>query len=149
MEDFQEELSRVRNREITLKEEPNDLQGTREIERVVKEIESSSEDLVYVVNDISSFTKIFSLLKERYYCKVFSIDEAYKRPLSHHTLVPKHEAAEARDIPDKNLPRILHSDIVCRWHGWRCLTIVKITREGGNVHYRHLYCDAQCPICDF
>lgn len=149
MEDFQEELSRVRGKEITLKEEPNDLQGTKEIERVVKEIESSSEDLVYVVNDISSFTKIFSSLKERYYCKVFSIDEAYKRPLSHRTLVPKHQAAEEKDIFGKNLPRILHSDIVCRWYGWRCLTVVKITREGGNVHYRHLYCDGECPICDF
>lgn len=111
--------------------------GIKNINEIIEDMETNEIDRGVIVSSgvLSSFGK--QLLTENKNIQLFHEDELSFN-ITHHELVPQHiivskeEAKEIRkkySITDKQFPRILHTDPVCRYHGGCPGDLFKIFRE--------------------
>jgi DNA-directed RNA polymerase I, II, and III subunit RPABC1 len=111
---------------------------------------SVNNTIIVVKDSITPFAKqsIQSEIKEPMVIEIFTEPELYI-DISEHSLVPKHElltkeekdlVLKKYDIKEKQLPKILISDKISKYYGFKKLDLVKITRlsetGGYYVYYR-------------
>lgn len=108
------------------------------------------ENTVYIIQERNTFDGFFRAIvkeDEENASFVFHTEEILYCPMDN-ILVPEHELLEDLNeiaiYREKKLPRILFEDIVARWYGWGCNSIIKIKRKDGSIYYRHLYCSNAC-----
>jgi len=126
--------------------------GKGTIRSLIEEIAEMSDE-IFVVRNEDVFDKVFENIAEHCYTRVFLEDELILCPIDNE-MVPKHEIASLDEVKEllalcgkKKLPRILFKDPIVRWNGWKCNSIIKITRKNGEIYYRHLYCsDIDCSF---
>ncbi len=92
--------------------------------------------IIIVKDNITPFAKyeIDSLVD--YHIEIFKESELIN-DITEHELVPKHEKISEEEknmifkkynITEKQLPYILHSDVICKFYGFEKSNIIKITR---------------------
>lgn len=88
--------------------------------------------------------ELLNAIQPRNYSKVFFVDELLAYPVGNH-LVPRHKLCTDEMVADllgrfsitvDALPRILLSDTIVRWYGWKVGDVIKVTRANGDDYYR-------------
>lgn len=121
--------------------------GIKNINEIIEDMDTNEIDRGVIVSSgvLSSFGK--QLLTENKNIQLFHEDELSFN-ITHHELVPQHiivskeEAKEIRkkySISDKQFPRILQNDPVCRYHGGYpgdLFKIYRVTNDSKSITYR-------------
>lgn len=121
---------------------------TRSINSLLRRIEG--EDTIFVFKNEKTFSIVEQKVEEHNLPKVFLRDELILCPMENN-MVPHHTIMSEDDITCKlqyhnsyQLPRILFSDPIVRWNGWKCGSYIEISRGDDKKYYRHLYCSKRC-----
>lgn len=121
--------------------------GIKNINEIIEDMETNQIDRGIIVSSsvLSSFGK--QLLTENKNIQLFHEDELSFN-ITHHELVPQHiivSKSEAKEImrkysiSEKQLPRILNTDPVCRYHGGcpgDLFKIYRVTNDSKSITYR-------------
>jgi len=109
------------------------------------------ENKIFIIKNEKVFNTIKQKIKEHNLVRIFFIDELMICPMDN-IMVPCHNIISEKDIEERleyhktyQLPRILFSDPIVRWNGWKCGSYIEVSRFDGTKYYRHLYCsDKSC-----
>lgn len=121
------------------------------ITRIKSSIPSISHGFVLVVyvkkSDYNNILdELFSDLYPECFSRIFFYDELLVCPLDN-IFVPEHRLCSQQDVDEmlkkykitlQQLPRMLSSDIISRWNGWREGNVIAITRKGRDQPYYRL-----------
>jgi DNA-directed RNA polymerase subunit H (RpoH/RPB5) len=106
---------------------------------------------VYIFSSENMYISVRRRIKEPLMCNIFHREELLICPMDN-DMVPEHTLLEDwNDLPQRErmyksyeFPRILFSDPVVRWNGWKCNSMIRIVRKSGGVFYRFLHCTEDC-----
>jgi DNA-directed RNA polymerase subunit H (RpoH/RPB5) len=117
--------------------------ATKNTDRFVSTMNESGT--IYVFSNENMYNSVRRRIKESLLCNIFYREELFICPMDNH-MVPEHTLCDDPPSMYKNyeFPRILFSDPVVRWYGWKCNSMIKITRKNGSAFYRFLHCSEPC-----
>lgn len=118
------------------------------VDDFIKKVEQSKK--IYVIKNEISFDMVRQKISNSLLTRVFLRDELVTCPMEnimvpqHNLVSPEYMDREMKMYSDYKFPRILFSDPIVRWNGWKCNSFIEITRKDGSKYYRHLYCSDEC-----
>jgi len=144
-------LREIRNNPQLKERYTEEIQEKRELSEVLAMVQTyfyqdrDNNSIIIINGNSSSLLKdLLDLLPTEFYSKVFFDDELKRCPIGH-VLVPTHRLATEEEIKNlrerhillKTIPKMLISDIIARWYGWKVKTVIAIERSDG-VYFRRI-----------